>query len=320
MRIAFLFTCYNRIEKTRKCIESVQSAIKYVDSKIKSEAFIEDYWYITDAGSSDGTVDMIRSQIDTSRLHIRVENSDTYYSQGMRKAMEMLKSDLNGAKEDSSDEDKLQQADKIDYVFIINDDVVFYEDFLYRLLEQTKDSKEAAERQEKKETSSMNAVIVGATDNGIKQTYGGVRYKRPVEKSILPRSIHYDMVKIDDINRECDTFNANCVMVPGDVFSDNEVIDEHFAHGLGDFDYGFSLKINGNRIYSSDFYVGSCDNNTKAGTWMDTSLSRVERIKKLNSVKGAPTKQWFYYLNKNFGLLTAFVHSVSPYFRIIMKK
>lgn len=320
MKIAFLFTCYNRIEKTRKCIESVQRAIKYVDSKIKSEAFIEDYWYITDAGSRDGTVDMIRSQIDTSRLHIRVENSDTYYSQGMRKAMEMLKSDLNGAKEDSSDEDKLQQADKIDYVFIINDDVAFYEDFLYRLLEQMKHCIGVAARKEKKESISTNMVIVGATDNDTKQTYGGVRYSRAVKKSIFPRSIYYDMVKIDDANKECDTFNANCVMVPGEVFNDNEIIDEHFIHGLGDFDYGLSLKKNGNKIYSSDFYVGFCDNNAKSGTWMDRNLSIVERIKKLNSVKGAPTKQWYYYLNKHFGLVTAIVYCVSPYFRIIMKK
>jgi len=310
MKIAFLFTCYNRIEKTKNCVDSVMRAVEFCNKKIKGteqkddttkdcedsedrSGLVEAEWYITDAGSVDGTVDMLNGLLVESKLHMRVENSDTFYSQGMRKSMEMLKAGY----------ERMDSKEVPDYVCLINDDVVFYEDFLYRIL-------------------MRDAVIIGATDDGDKQSYGGVRYIRPISSvnHFIPRSVRYEMVKTDDSNRRCDTFNANCVIVPYEVFAENELMDQHFVHGLGDFDYGLSLTRKGIDLISTDFFVGKCSNNSKDGTWMDTSLPRRERISRLNSKKGTPTKQWFYFLKKNFGFATAVVHSISPYVRIMLGK
>lgn len=291
MRIAFLFTCYNRREKTKACIESIKKAVSYSGT-------IDDLWYVVDAGSNDGTVDMLKMEVKTSKLHIRVESNDTFYSQGMRKAMEMIKADYQ-------DEGSIP-----DYVVMINDDVAFCEDFLIGLIGEA-------------EEANSNTVIVGATSDSAKtkQTYGGVRYRRKVNRNpLIPQSIQYDMVTIQDENKECDTFNANCVMIPGKVFLDNPIMDEQFVHGLGDFDYGMSLKEAGNYLVSSSIFVGSCDNNPRQNTWMDKTLNRKTRIKKLNSIKGSPTKQWFYYLNKHFGFATACLYSISPYVRIMLGK
>ena len=43
-------------------------------------------------------------------------------------------------------------------------------------------------------------------------------------------------------------------------------------------------------------------------------------IRLKESVKGAPFKQWFYFLKKNFGIFTAVIHAFTPYIRIILKK
>lgn len=339
-RIAVLFTCFNRIEKTRACIDFVERAAKSADCVID--------WFITDGGSSDGTVSAlskhncndnnstassitpVNDTLAKSNIHFQVADG-VFYSQGMRKCMEMLDTNesayTNSLSKDNihTDSNSDKSDSPYDYVLLVNDDVEFSEDFLVKMLDYS-------------EKSGLNKVVVGATctcpttnpdancdtcsksmsDSGITgkqiQSYGGVRYNNKPGSTL---SIKYSMVSIDDTDKSCDTFNANCVLIPWDIYSSSPRIDEYFVHGLGDFDYG--LCLNGEKI-SSDFYVGICNNNSKSGTWMDSSLSRSDRFKKLNSVKGAPTRQWFYYLRKHFGIAPALIHSMSPYIRILLGK
>lgn len=316
MRIAFLFTCYNRIEKTRSCVESIKAAM---DVAMTNGIDIVPEWYIVDAGSDDGTIDMLKSCITPEHLHIRVARSDTYYSQGMRICMQMLKDDIESGlyksekyadEADNSnglaDESNLVECPVVDYVALINDDVKFYEDFLLNIFTEGK----------------ANIVTVGATDYNGKQTYGGIRYRKGIvgKKSILPKSIRYDMVNINDTDLSCHTFNANFVLVPFKIFQTNEIMDKKYIHSLGDFDYGMCMCEKNGKIESTKFYVGECSTNSKVGSWMDASLPLAMRLKKHASVKGAPTGPWFHYLNKHFGLSMAIVHSVSPYVRMIMGK
>lgn len=292
-KIAALFTCYNRIEKTKNCVESVERAA--------AEAGAEIEWFVIDGGSKDDTVRALESK---SNMHVRVA-TNAYYSQGMRFCMDML------------DKWVADFQQEFDYVLLINDDVNFYDDFLKRMMEFT--SKFISDG-----LSGMFS-IVGAVSDGSKQSYGGIRYrafnsKKSAEKSAVKRrkpiflSVKYDMVKTTDEDLSCHTFNANCVLIPWDIYQISPRFDEMFVHSLGDFDYGMCLKGD---IYSTDFYVGECENNPSAGTWMDKSLTKSERIRKLNSIKGSPTKQWSYYLKKHFGPVTAAVYSVSPYVRIL---
>ena len=48
-------------------------------------------------------------------------------------------------------------------------------------------------------------------------------------------------------------------------------------------------------------------------------LDIVKEFKKEN-IKGAPTKQWFYFLKKNFGYMAAVKGTLSPYIRILFGK
>ena len=241
---------------------------------------------IVDDGSTDGTVQALVSlndEIDHRKASISILNGDgsLFYSGGMRKAMEYAQREISA-----------------DYFLLINDDVSFDEKVIDNIIEQKR--------------GLADIVFVGATRNSEgKCSYGGIKYNR---------GIHYSTVSPSSPDRSCDTFNANFVFIPKEIFVKVPIMDSHYKHSLGDFDYGLSIKKCGYRIEVLEQYVGVCENNSSAGTWLDTSLSRRERIKKKESVKGAPAGQWFYYLKKNFGLGKAIVSSITPYVRIIIVK
>lgn len=181
---------------------------------------------------------------------------------------------------------------KADYYILVNDDVIFDAGVIDEL-----------------EKLDKHKVLVGAMRNSKEEcSYGGIRYVK---------RIHYETVKPSDIDRRCDTFNANFVAVPAKVFEAVPVMDEHYKHSLGDFDYGMSIKKGGYALEVLDHFVGICESNSSQGTWRDKKLSRRERIKQKESVKGAPAAQWYYFLKKNFGLFYALIYSVTPYIRIL---
>ena len=118
----------------------------------------------------------------------------------------------------------------------------------------------------------------------------------------------------------CDTFNCNCVLLPDGVIRKVGNFDPMYRHSLADLDYGFKIRRAGYKIFISESYVGVCNRNSSKNSWRDTSLTRLERIRKKESIKGSPFKQWFYFMNKNFGFLTAVRYSISPYIRIVLGK
>lgn len=178
-----------------------------------------------------------------------------------------------------------------DFYVLANDDVIFEEGILDKL-----------------SVLDRSKVYVGAMrDQKGNCSYGGIKYYS---------GIHYNTVTPDSSDRSCDTFNANFVVVPSDIFRSVPIMDEHYIHSLGDFDYGLSIKKAGYQIEVLEQYVGICDNNSALGTWNDKTLSVRDRIRLKESVKGAPFKPWFYFLKKNFGLGYSLIYSITPYIKI----
>ena len=203
-----------------------------------------------------------------------------YYSNGMRLAMEQAK----------------EQHNDFEYCLLINDDVEFYD--------------RAVEKMTAK--SAGNNVIVGPTcDRSGAISYGAVKYDR---------GIKYHTLDTKESESKADTFNANCVIIPWRIFVEADLIDSHYVHSLGDFDYGLMLRDRGYSIYTLDEYVGICENNPVDGTWEDPGLPFIKRIKDKESQKGVPFGQWFYFLRKNFGLTRAVWSSLTPYLRILMRR
>ena len=237
---------------------------------------------IVDDGSTDGTVKRISEINKELDIHLIEADGTLYYSGGMRKGMLYVLHNM---------------TEKYDYL-MLNDDVSFFEKSIEKMINQS--------------IEMDHVVIAGATceENG-ELSYSAIQYIK---------GIRYRKIPISEWYIEADTFNANAVLIPFKAFEKVGAMDEHYRHSLGDFDYGLALKRNGYRIHVSKEYVGLCNSNAAEGTWTDVSLSRIDRIKRKESVKGAPTKQWFYFLRKNFGIITAVKSSCTPYIRILMEK
>lgn len=236
---------------------------------------------VADDGSTDGTVEMLMQMQNEYRIHIVKGDGTWFYSGGMHAGMEYAKEKL---------------SKDFSYMLLINDDVEFLNQCILQMIDQSKEQRDA--------------VIVGTMkDKNGMQSYGAIKYIHGYK---------YRRLNISEWQVEADTFNANCVLVPYKVFEQIGSMDSFYRHSLGDFDYGLSLKRAGYKIYQSKDFVGVCNNNSKDNTWNDTSLGRIERIRKKESVKGAPTKQWFYFLKKNFNLGAAVKGCITPYIRIIV--
>lgn len=273
MKILVIFTCFNRKEKTKKCIETINTGNPECDFTFA----------VADDGSTDGTYEMLQNMQSDYSIHVLRGKGDWFYSGGMNAGMDYALQNL---------------PHDFDYLLMMNDDVEFFEKSIQSMIAQSH--------------VQNQAIIVGAMCNdGGTLSYGAVKYISGYK---------YRKMELSEWKISADTFNANCVLIPYKAFEQVGAMDSYYRHSLGDFDYGLSLKRAGYLLYQSKEFVGKCNNNSNKGTWADTSLNRIERIRKKENVKGAPMKQWFYFLKKNFGFLVAIKGIVSPYLRILLGK
>lgn len=282
MRIIAVFTCFNRKARTKNCIHTL----------VKGNPGCKFTFAAVDDNSTDGTGEMLEAlQKESYDICLLKGNGSLFYSGGMRLGMEYVLEKSAAGKEDNN-----ASNNAYDYLLMLNDDVAFYEKCIEKMVAQSKEQ--------------GDAVVVGAMcDKDRYMTYSAVKYIT---------GIHYRKMEISEWNVPADTFNANAVLIPYEVFRKVGAMDRHYVHSLGDFDYGLSIKRAGYAIYPSKEYAGVCESNPQTGGWQDVSLSRCERIRQKESVKGAPTRQWFYFLKKNFGLVTAIKGCMTPYIRILL--
>lgn len=205
-----------------------------------------------------------------------------FYSGGMRKGIEWAQ---NNGKE-------------YDFCLLFNDDVEFFAGAIEGLARRKK-----------------NIVWIGPTcDDSRELSYGGILKISSWRPSVK-------IVKADTTEGlACDTCNANCVLIPWEIFRDMDNIDNVYTHAMGDFDLGFNLVRRGIELRVSDNYVGMCCDNAVSGGWRDATLPRKRRLELKESPKGLPAKEWFHYLKKEYGMITACIYSAIPYIRILAKK
>ena len=268
-KILGIFTCYNRREKTGKCLKTLK----------EGNPDIEFHFIAVDDNSKDGTKEMLESH---SEVQLIQGDGEKYYSGGMRIGIDAAK----------------KQCNQYDWILLFNDDVDFFSHSIEKLAEYLSGNKK---------------ILVGATcgESG-ELTYGGV-----LKKSKFRPAFETVMSKTGTIF--CDTFNANCILMPVEIFEILPNIDTRYTHSLGDYDYGLEARRCGFEIIASDFFVGKCDLNSVRGSWQDIRLSRKERIKKKESPKGLPRREWFYFVRKHFGIVSACINSIIPYIKILIK-
>lgn len=115
----------------------------------------------------------------------------------------------------------------------------------------------------------------------------------------------------------CNTFNANCVLIPAAVHLEVGMLDEAYTHGMADPDYGYRAFRAGINIIECGQVLGCCSPNSKAGTWQDQSLPRWTRYQLIMRPTGLPCKDWFTYCRRHLGLKWP-LYFLSPYLRILI--
>ena len=271
-KIAVLMTTYNRRESTIKCIRSLYEGNPGLDLR----------FVVADDKSTDNTAFAIKAL--SYKKHVIDGTGKLFWTGGMRRAIAYA----------------LMGAENLDYVLMVNDDVVFFEHSIEELVNRLEDS--------------LAGVIVGATcDKAGKLSYGGVEKKSRFFAKFGLISPSKELVY-------CDTFNCNCVLIKSDVFKAAGNLDGKYTHSMADYDYGMHLNRMGYKIINSEKFVGECEDNDIEKSWRNPKLSRLQRIKLKEGPKGLPFGDWFYFVRKNYGIVSAIYHSITPYVRIAIGK
>lgn len=240
---------------------------------------------LVDDGSTDGTSENIR--VKFPQVQIIQGGGSLYWTGGMRLAFENA------------------LHHEFDHYLLLNDDTILHEDAVQLLLDAY---------QQACDQGCSKSIIVGSTrspdDNVV--TYGGQR-----------RRCRWLPMKLSRITPgksliACDTFNANCVLIPKRVANVVGNISASYTHGMGDYDYGFRATKLGCKLWVAHGYVGECKLNYGRGSWNDKSLTVKTRWQRLLGPKGLPPKEWYMFTSQHSGPLWVLFWA-SPYIKFWLR-
>lgn len=270
MNIAVIFTCYNRKKMTLNCIEKLMT---------QSSPDIKLEFYICDDASSDGTYEAVKAKYPEVCIFQSIGN--LFWCKGMYIAMKEAVKTYH------------------DYYMMVNDDVDFDTNAIYTMLTPFR-------------WAGDNCAVVGSVRSSIDGhiTYGG-RKIIPYKLWNFSFGIKSNMLLTPNSNppyTECQLTNWNCFMVTREIINNVGLIDNHYEHGMGDYDYSLRVIRKGYKIYIAPKSVGECETNSRKNSFMDRNTPRRVRVKKLLSPKGMPIKSTYrnaFRQNNILGLLIA---------------
>jgi len=249
MRVSVLITVFNRKEKTKLCLESLQSTVQpYLKEDIDLEVFL------TDDGSTDGTQEMLAAEEWSFPIHVLQGNGSLFWNGGMINSWKaaLAKGGFDG------------------YLWLNNDTVVlpeFWKDLLaadnYRV-----------------EHFNKTGIYVGSTKDSVSGTftYGGFVYTNKLtlkDRFIMPDGTHF---------QECEAAHGNITYVSSGVVDRMGIFCEKYHHGGADHDYTYLAHKAGFPVLVLPHYSGVCDNDhpQDGGRKAFFGLPLKERINALN--------------------------------------
>lgn len=134
--------------------------------------------------------------------------------------------------------------------------------------------------------TNWKSIICGCFKNSKGDfTYGGLNAKK---KKTVPNG------KIQEVYY----MNGNLVLIPQSVVDEIGLIDPHFHHIGGDYDYGITAREHGIKVYSTTKYIGLSERNPKGdsrGRIRGHSLAkRLYDLYKCPFIDNPPQK-WYEY-------------------------
>lgn len=199
---------------------------------------------LVDDGSTDGTGDAVRAEFPD--VTIVEGNGSLYWAGGMTEAFRHASA--------------VRDADGF---LLLNDDVAI-------------DPEPARGFIEHWLAESGADILVGQTTSldGTSVTYSGFR------ETSRWRLFGFERISSLEEPMECDTFNANFVLVPGDLMRQIGGIDPAYTHGLADIDLGLTARKLGVPSVLWPTPIGACERGPDRASLL-RRLPRRERARRL---------------------------------------
>lgn len=178
-----------------------------------------------------------------------------------------------------------------DFYLWFNDDIKLYKSGLQTLFESS--------------IKNGNIAIVSGAfcdDNGI-VSYGGWSNNELVTPNGQPQQV--------------EKINGNLVLVPKAVYDIIGMLDEHFRHSYGDWEYGIRARKAGIQLVITPSYVGTCNRHDTLRKCYDSEVSLTNRLKDLYSPNSVCPKDLLYYNCKCNSLYVALKSIVSIHLRTL---
>ena len=171
-----------------------------------------------------------------------------------------------------------------DFLLWLNDDVEVAPGFLAGLL--------TAHRQASTLSPGPHVIVGAVVDPHTGEvTYSGLRRTSRIHPAKLKR-----VPCNPDRLEPCDSLNGNCVLFPATLVRKVGTIGAHYAHQLGDVDYGYRCAQAGARLWVAPAIVGTCARNDTALQWVNPRLSLSERLRIFNTPHGLPLRPWIHFM------------------------
>jgi len=279
LKFAVLIASYNRVEKTTRCIETLIAGTSQLSD------FTFDI-YLTDDGSTDGTSELVKLRFP--HVHIIRGDGSLFWAGGMRTAWNVAERNCS-----------------YDFVVWVNDDVEFLPSAV----------KSAFERaiQLQADFLAKSSILVGSIFDPVS---GDIAYSGVKRPSPVIRPLYFERVIPAGIERDCDTFNGNFVIIPAAVIQKIGGINPDYVHAFGDYDYGFRARQAGFKCTVLANPVGTCSPNPWVATDKIRSMTLLQRWRRLSGSKFYPLRGWFAYSRAHTGPYWPFFF-LRPYWEVL---
>lgn len=249
-KVAVLMTCFNRKDKTLKCLRALSDSLSECNERVAVDVFL------TDDGCTDGTVEAVKADNYVFSVCIVKGNGNLFWNGGMIVAWETA----------------LRQGRYDGYLWLNNDTFVYP-----HLWNELWDADEYSFR-----TYQKRGIYVGSTQDPQtgRFTYGGFNF---ISKWTLKDQFVYP----DGEFHLCQCAHGNVTYISHEIVERMGILCRDYRHGGGDHDYTYLAYKAGFPLIVLRNYVGTCENDHKEGGYADfLSMRFNDRIRYLYSPVG----------------------------------
>lgn len=230
MNIATIITCFNRKEKTLRCLRSLFMAIDEYNAGKEESMQINNFVFLTDDGCTDGTADAIMTEYKERNIDITHGTGKCYWAGGMGLAWRKA----------------LKKENKWDFFLLLNDDTYVNESCFDILLETHRYCLSSFNR------PGIYSGITCDTVDSSKITYGGyvwTNYFLGHDLLLTPTGIP----------QLCDKANCNIMLVDASVTKEIGIFWDGYQHSCADYDYSMTARRHKIPVLVTSELCGECE-------------------------------------------------------------